>query len=211
MFDIALSDLPTIGLLVLLEGLLSADNALVMAILVMGLPRSQQSRALRYGLVAAFAFRFIAVLLAAVLIRAAWVKLLGGVYLLYLAVQHFRHGDAGESGRPIAPAKPMWGLPAFWATIVRVELINIAFSIDSILVAVALSPKTRGRRHRRHPRHHRHARRGGEVDCRDPPVSRPSWMGLSSSSRGSASSCWWSMRTRSTGSAGKCRGTSRSS
>ncbi len=141
MFDIALSDLPTIGLLVLLEGLLSADNALVMAILVMGLPRPQQSRALRYGLVAAFIFRFIAVLLAAVLIQAAWVKLAGGAYLLYLAVQHFRHGDAGESGRPIAAARPMWGLSAFWATIVRVEFINIAFSVDSILVAVALSPK----------------------------------------------------------------------
>jgi len=140
-FDLALSDLPTIGLLVLLEGLLSADNALVMAILVMGLPRSQQSRALRYGLVAAFLFRFIAVLLAAVLIRAAWVKLAGGAYLLYLAVQHFRRKDASESGRPIAAATPMWGLSAFWATIVRVEFINVAFSVDSILVAVALSPK----------------------------------------------------------------------
>lgn len=141
MFDISLTDLPTIGLLVLLEGLLSADNALVMAVLVMGLPRAQQSRALRYGLLAAFAFRFISVLLAAFLIRAAWVKLAGGAYLLYLAVQHFRREEQAESGRPVAEAEPMWGLPAFWATIVRVELINVAFSVDSILVAVALSPK----------------------------------------------------------------------
>jgi YkoY family integral membrane protein len=140
-FDIALSDLPTIGLLVLLEGLLSADNALVMAVLVMGLPRAQQSRALRYGLVAAFIFRFIAILLAALLIQAAWVKLAGGAYLLYLAVVHFRGGGEGESGRAVPQAKPLWGLSAFWATILRVELINIAFSVDSILVAVALSPK----------------------------------------------------------------------
>ena len=32
-------------------------------------------------------------------------------------------------------------MPPFWATVVRVELINLAFSIDSILVAVAMSPK----------------------------------------------------------------------
>jgi YkoY family integral membrane protein len=140
-FDLTFSDLPTIGLLVVLEGLLSADNALVMAVLVMGLPRAQHSRALRYGLVAAFAFRVACVLLAALLIRAAWVKLLGGAYLFYLAVAHFRHGGAGDSGRPIAQARPLWGLSPFWATIVRVELINVAFSVDSILVAVALSPK----------------------------------------------------------------------
>jgi predicted tellurium resistance membrane protein TerC len=35
----------------------------------------------------------------------------------------------------------MLGLTPFWATVVRVELINLAFSIDSILVAVAMSPK----------------------------------------------------------------------
>jgi predicted tellurium resistance membrane protein TerC len=39
------------------------------------------------------------------------------------------------------PAKGMLGLTPFWATVVRVELINLAFSIDSILVAVAMSPK----------------------------------------------------------------------
>jgi len=140
-FDIGLGDLPTIGLLVLLEGLLSADNALVMAVLVMGLPRAEQTRALRYGLVAAFIFRFIAILLAALLIRAVWVKLAGGGYLLYLAVSHFRNGGDADAGRVVPGAKPLWGLPPFWATIVRVELINIAFSVDSILVAVALSPK----------------------------------------------------------------------
>ena len=60
---------------------------------------------------------------------------------MYLAVQHFRAEQPDESGRQVPPAKPAWGLSAFWATIVRVEFINIAFSVDSILVAVALSPK----------------------------------------------------------------------
>jgi len=139
--DVHGTDFLTIGLLVLLEGLLSADNALVLAILVMGLPREQHSRALRYGLFAAFGFRFIAVALAAFLFRAAWIKLAGGGYLLYLASAHFAGAADGESNRPVPEARPAWGLSAFWATVVRVELINIAFSVDSILVAVAMSPK----------------------------------------------------------------------
>ena len=140
MFDFTLSDLPTIGLLVILEGLLSADNALVMAILVMGLPAEMQQRALRYGLVAAFGLRVLSVALAAFLIQATWVKLVGGGYLLYLTISHFRN-PAEADGQTMAPAKPMFGLSPFWATIVRVEAINLAFSVDSILVAVALSPK----------------------------------------------------------------------
>src|SRR5205823_12225420 len=67
----------TIALLVVLEGLLSADNALVLAIMILGLRRVDQNRALRYGLVGAFAFRIAATLLATHLIRVEWVKLLG--------------------------------------------------------------------------------------------------------------------------------------
>ena len=65
------TDLLTIGLLVVLEGLLSADNALVLAVLVLGLPKAQQQRALRYGIVGAFAFRGLATLLAIYLIALA--------------------------------------------------------------------------------------------------------------------------------------------
>ena len=65
--DFAPSDLLTIGLLVLLEGLLSADNALVLAILVLALPRSEQKKALRYGIIGAFVFRALATLFAALL------------------------------------------------------------------------------------------------------------------------------------------------
>ncbi len=136
------SDLFTIGLLVILEGLLSADNALVMAIMVLGLPRDQHRKALRYGLIGGFVFRTAATILAAYLISAAWVKLGGGLYLLYLAYQHFRSRVAGESSAEPPKAKGAFGLSPFWATVVRVELVNLAFSIDSILVAVAMSKKT---------------------------------------------------------------------
>lgn len=139
---VSAGDLVTVGLLVALEGLLSADNALVMAIMVLGLPGHQHKKALRYGLVGGFAFRVVATLLAVYLIRIAWVKLLGGVYLLYLTYSHFMGTEEGADRRRPPKARPMLGLPAFWATVVRVEVINLAFSIDSILVAVAMSPKT---------------------------------------------------------------------
>jgi YkoY family integral membrane protein len=140
--DINPSDLATIGILVVLEGLLSADNALVVAVMILGLPRDDQSKALKYGLFGAFVFRTIATLLAVYLIKIAWVKLAGGLYLVYLTYQHFfRSGTAEERSKP-RPARPWMGLPALWATILKVELVNIAFSVDSILVAVAMSRKT---------------------------------------------------------------------
>jgi YkoY family integral membrane protein len=140
--DVQLSDFVTIGLLVLLEGLLSADNALVLALMILGLPRRDQKKALRYGLVGAFAFRILATLLATYLIRIGWVKLLGGAYLLYLAYVHFfASGGAEHRGKP-KPAKSWLGMSPLWGTIVKVELVNIAFSVDSILVAVAMSSKT---------------------------------------------------------------------
>ena len=136
------SDIVTISLLVVLEGLLSADNALVVAVMILGLPRREQKMALRYGLVGAFVFRVIATLLAVYLIRLAWVKLLGGLYLVYLTYQHFFHsGDAEQRSKP-RPARAWLGMSALWGTILKVELVNVAFSVDSILVAVAISSKT---------------------------------------------------------------------
>ena len=139
-FDLQSADFVTIGILVLLEGLLSADNALVMAIMVLGLPRADHRKALRYGIVGGFAFRTGATVLAAWLIRVAWIKLLGGLYLAYLTWSHFHQRNGGGKHEP-PRARPALGLSAFWTTVVRVELVNLAFSIDSILVAVAMSPK----------------------------------------------------------------------
>jgi YkoY family integral membrane protein len=127
---------------VLLEGLLSADNALVLAILVLGLPRKEQRQALRYGIAGAFVFRILATLLAIHLLQLAWIKLIGAGYLLYLSWHHFfAHGHT-EERRAIKPARPWMGLSAFWATVVKVEATDIVFAVDSILVAVAMSNKT---------------------------------------------------------------------
>ena len=140
--DVHLSDFITIALLVVLEGLLSADNALVLAILVLGLPRHQQRKALRYGILGAFAFRILATLLAVHLLTVAWIKLGGALYLLYLSYAHFFGRHEGGERRAIKPARPWLGLGAFWATVVKVELTDIVFAVDSILVAVAMSSKT---------------------------------------------------------------------
>ena len=139
--DVHASDFITVALLVILEGLLSADNALVLAILVLGLPKKEQRKALRYGILGAFFFRIVAILLAVHLIKVGFVKLIGAAYLLWLAYSHFFGRAEGEDRRAIKPATAWMGLSPFWATVVKVELTDIVFAVDSILVAVAMSRK----------------------------------------------------------------------
>lgn len=138
---IAYSDAFTIVLLVVLEGLLSADNAMVLAVLALGLPKQQRKKALRYGIVGAFAFRSVAVIFAVQLIQLEIVKLAGAAYLLYLPYRHFFGSEkTGERGA-VRSATPWLGMNAFWATVVRVELTDIVFAIDSVVVAVGMSNK----------------------------------------------------------------------
>lgn len=136
------TDVATIGVLIALEGLLSADNAMVLAVLVLGLPKDQQRKALRYGIIGAFVFRTLATLLAVYLIGLGWVKLVGAGYLMYLTVHHFAQHQGADARRTPPKARPVMGLSAFWATVVKVELTDIVFAVDSILVAVAMSNKT---------------------------------------------------------------------
>ena len=105
-----LHDLIVIGVLVVLEGVLSIDNALVLGLLARRLPRGLQKKALTYGLVGAIVFRIIAVGTAAWLLHWRLAKLLGGLYLLWVAVKHFAsreraHHDerlaVDQKGRPI--------------------------------------------------------------------------------------------------------------
>jgi YkoY family integral membrane protein len=138
MLGILLSDIPlimgTILTLVFLEGLLSADNALVLAVMVRHLPREEQRRALRYGIWGAFGFRLIAVLLSAVLLQFWLFKVVGGAYLLYLAGAHFLSREEDVH----ANKTTRFG-SGFWGTVASVELADIAFSIDSIVAAVAMA------------------------------------------------------------------------
>lgn len=142
MEPLAAADFITIGLLVLLEGLLSADNAMVLAVLVLGLPKREQQKALRYGIVGAFVFRVLAILLAVYLIQIKIVMLIGAAYLLWLPYHHFM-GSEDTAARRTPKAATSWlGMSPFWSTVVKVELTDIVFAIDSILLAVAMSNKT---------------------------------------------------------------------
>lgn len=82
------ADLPVIGLLIILEGVLSIDNALVLGLLARRLPKHQQKRALTYGLVGAFVFRIAAITFATYLLHYRVTKLVGGGYLCYVALKY---------------------------------------------------------------------------------------------------------------------------
>ncbi len=148
------SDLLVVLVLVILEGLLSCDNAVVLALLVKHLPPDQRGRALRYGIIGAYVFRIIALLLATWIMSKWYLKVLGGLYLVWMFAHHFwhayRHRDreehAGEASAESAQGGAMvigrrLGLSAFWSTVIAVELTDIVFSVDSIAAAVALSSK----------------------------------------------------------------------
>lgn len=128
-------NIATIGTLALLEGLLSADNALVLAVLIKHLPPSQRKKALSYGLVGALVFRLICILVAAWLIHVWYFKAAGSAYLLYISAKHLWTKD--EVREAEKGAKYL----SFWKTVAIVEVTDIVFAIDSILAAVALSPK----------------------------------------------------------------------
>jgi YkoY family integral membrane protein len=91
-------DLGVVAILILLEGVLSIDNALVLGLLAKRLPKHQRQRALTYGLVGAFVFRFLAIAVATFLLEWTVVKLLGGGYLAYIAIKHlyFERGTEDE-------------------------------------------------------------------------------------------------------------------
>lgn len=138
-----ISDLLVIATLIVLEGLLSCDNAVALAMLVRKLPKEQQGRALRYGIIGAYTFLFIALCLATWIISQWYLKVLGGLYLLWIAVNHFMRAHQNPL-EPDDQPKKLWripGLSVFWSTVVMVECTDIAFSVDSIAAAVALSDK----------------------------------------------------------------------
>src|SRR5437762_5390483 len=86
-------DLIIIAVLVVLEGVLSLDNALVLGLLARRLPKFLRTRALTYGLIGAFVFRVAAIALAGFLLTWEWPKLLGGLYLLWVAGKYFFNSD----------------------------------------------------------------------------------------------------------------------
>lgn len=90
-----------IGTLVVLEGLLSADNALVLAVMVKHLPEKQRKKALTYGLIGAYFFRFLFIGVGMLLIKFWWIKVLGAAYLAWLVIKHFWLGDGDDEAKEL--------------------------------------------------------------------------------------------------------------
>ena len=126
----SLFDIPRVFLLMFLEIILSADNALVMGMLVHHLPSFQRSRALFVGLFSAFLLRGLSLFFISSLLHMAWIQLIGAAYLLFLSIRYF-----------LGSTKEFSFLEAtkggFWKTVVLIEIFDLAFALDSILAGLA--------------------------------------------------------------------------
>lgn len=123
--------------LIILESLLSIDNAAVLAVMVKDLPGKQKGKALKYGILGAFVFRGICLVFASLLIKILWLKIIGGLYLLYLVYKYFRSKNDTQEEIKIK-RKPRF-INEFWSTVLLVEIMDLAFSIDNIFAAVAMT------------------------------------------------------------------------
>lgn len=129
-----LQDVFVIGMIAILEGFLSVDNALVLALIARELPKEQQRKALTYGLIGAVVFRLLALWLISSIIKYNWIKFVGGGYLLWLGGRHLlfppKEGEVKKGSTT-----------SFWKAVILIELTDIIFAVDSIVAAVALSDK----------------------------------------------------------------------
>jgi tellurite resistance protein TerC len=145
--------------LIFLEGILSIDNAAVLGAMVAHLPNDkpipwpqplrflagwsdrvlgpQRQAALKVGLLGAYFGRALMLILAGIVINQPWVRILGSAYLLYLAVEHL--GDLYRPHAEHAERKLAQAAGGFWVTVGAIELVDLAFSVDNVVAAVALS------------------------------------------------------------------------
>jgi YkoY family integral membrane protein len=132
--------------LIIIESLLSVDNAAVVATMVLDLSPHDRKRALSYGIVGAYIFRGICLFFATYLIQIWWLKPLGGLYLLYLFFKYFidkaRHKEKDKSvdkSESWFYRKVIGVFGTFWSTVLLVEVMDLAFSIDNVFAAVAFT------------------------------------------------------------------------
>jgi YkoY family integral membrane protein len=127
-------------ILIGLEGLLSADNALVLAVIAKHLPSEQKKKAINYGLLLAFIFRFGALFAISFIANVWQIQAIGAAYLLYLGLKNVIRArlDKGKEEINVENEKKSAGT-GFLPTVGKIAIADLAFAIDSILAAVALS------------------------------------------------------------------------
>ncbi|MCB9252677.1 MAG: DUF475 domain-containing protein [Flavobacteriales bacterium] len=129
--------------IIIMESLLSIDNAAVLASMVMDLPKHQRRSALLYGMIGAIGFRILCLFLASYLLKIWWIEPLGGLYLLFLVFNYFRkkskNEDVGSHGKPKFYQSLKKYITPFVATVFMIQIMDLAFSIDNILAVVAFT------------------------------------------------------------------------
>lgn len=144
MIDHFLEGSPQLGLdtffilliLVALEAVLSADNAIALASISKGLPDPQlQRRALNFGLLIAYVLRISLILMATWVIRYWQFELAGALYLLWLVFQYFASGEGEGEDRQHG-----MHFTSLWQAIPLIAFTDLAFSLDSVTTAIAVSP-----------------------------------------------------------------------
>ena len=140
------SDIATFFLLIGLELVLGIDNVLLISIVTGRLPAAQQALARRIALGLAFFLRVLLVMGATYIVKLndeviwglSWkgiVLIAGGIFLLYKSVKEIHHVVEGESDTQKVGAVPL----TFSAAITQLVLLDLVFSIDSVITAVGLS------------------------------------------------------------------------
>ncbi|KPL91874.1 TerC family protein [Herpetosiphon geysericola] len=158
-FDI----LQIVFLLVFLEGILSIDNAAVLGAMVAHLPQDQpipwpkwlqwmqghgerflgmqQAAALKVGLIGAYVGRGLMLAVAFIITENPWVLAIGSGYLVWLSVNHFAHLYRRDQVDEHGTTKQR--VTGFWQTVLIIEMIDLAFSLDNVVVAVSADPQKR--------------------------------------------------------------------
>lgn len=131
--------------LVIMECLLSVDNAVVLAAQTKQLPdEKDQQKSLVYGLWGAYLFRFLIIGIGTYLIHLWWIKVIGAAYLMYLSINHlwkiFHHKSEEMPEETVHVKHGKSSRAFFWKVVLSIELMDIVFSIDSVLASLALSP-----------------------------------------------------------------------
>ncbi|PPS45731.1 TerC family protein [Chroococcidiopsis sp. TS-821] len=133
-FNIGIEATLVLIILIFLESVLSADNAIALAAIAQGLEDKKLERqALNFGLIVAYVLR-ISLILTATWVTKFWqFELLGAAYLLWLVFQYFTSDDNPEHEHH----GPRFA--NLWQAIPVIAFTDLAFSLDSVTTAIAVS------------------------------------------------------------------------
>lgn len=111
--------------IVLIDLILAGDNAVVIAMAVRSLPREQRRRGILLGSAAAVLLRVVATFFVAQLLRAPYVKLLGGLLVGWIAVKLFVEGAPEDTAERSAKG--------LWQAVRIIVVADITMSLDNML------------------------------------------------------------------------------